>query len=258
MRAHTSRRALRARSVALVLTATLLVPVIPTQASGWPVVDALLNKTQFKAQIEAVMQYAKQIQGMAKDAAHYKATYDKYQQELIKLQRMVTGLSMLGERDPAKRDRLWNIERCGGRGFSLTSTLRNVLTDSKGDIYRQQKDICAWIQVTENDRYNLTIDMISEVRKETENAILKAAARRDTDNRNGTVSVSDNDLLTLNTQLTAVHKNYEANMKAYESQLSALKSAQVSLADNALRGERGPLGTLVKTTALQGALKIGK
>lgn len=257
MKTRTPKAAFPSRS--LVLVAILaLAPMGQMQASGWPVVDALLNKTQLKSQFESVMHYAKQIQGMAKDALHYKAVYDKYQQELIKLQRMVTGLSMLGERTPAKRDRQWNIERCGGRGFSLTSTLRNVLTDSKGDIYQQQQDICAWIQVTENDRYNLTIDMISKVRQQTEEAILKAAARRDMNDKNGTVSASDNDLLTLSTQLEAVHKNYEANLKAYESQLSALKSAQTTLAESALRGERGPLGTLVKTAALQGALKIGK
>lgn len=255
---HTTLLRRRLGAKTLLLGALLIGQPLVAQAYVMPVVDGILNKTQFKAQVEAVIQYAKQVQGMAKDAAHYKATYDKYQQELVKLQRMVTGLAMLGEREPAKRDRLWNIERCGGRGFSLTSTLRNVLTDSKGDIYKQQQDICAWMQVTENDRYNLTIDMISQVRKETERAILEAAARRDTNNKNGTVSASDNDLLTLNTQITAVHKNYEANLKAYESQLSALRSAQTTLAESALRGERGPLGTLVKTAALQGALKIGK
>lgn len=253
----TSKRRVAASS-ALAASLAIAVASSAVHASGWPVVDALLNKTQLKSQFDAVMQYAKQVQGMAKDAAHYKATYDKYQQELVKLQRMMTGLTMLGERAPAKRDRTWNIERCGGRGFSLTSTLRSVLTDSKGDIYKQQQEICAWIQVTENDRYNLTVDMISEVRRETESAIQQAAARRDTDNKNGTVSASDNDLLTLNTQLTAVHKNYEANLKAYESQITALKSAQATLADSALRGEPSALGTLVKTAALQGALKVDK
>lgn len=252
----TPRKHLKAK--VLLMAALLVGNPLVAHAYVMPVVDGLLNKTQFKSQWEAVIQYGKQIQGMAKDAAHYKATYDKYQQELIKLQRMVTGLSMLGERTPAKRDRQWNIERCGGRGFSLTSTLRNALTDPKGDIYSQQQDICAWIQVTENDRYNLTIDMISQVKQETERAISQAAARRDTNNKNGTVNASDNDLLTLNTQLTAVHKNYEANLKAYESQLSTLKSVQTGLAEVALRGERGVLGTLVKTAALQGALKIGK
>lgn len=242
---------------ALVVAGALAVTSGTAAAAAMLVNDPTLNFTQLLSQSEAVAQYAKQVAGMAKDAAHYKAVYQKYQQELIKLQRMVTGLKMGGENAPTTREEDWNTGRCGGAGFSVGSVLSKISLNKDGNIIAQQQDICRWIQVVENRKYNLTVEMISEVKSETTKALNQAASRLDGDKSNGGMDTSSNDLLSVGTQLEAVHKNYAANIQAYDAQISALKSAQVALAEQALRGERGPLGTLVKTGALQGALKVG-
>lgn len=255
-----SRRTSIALSVALLVTTAGIAP--PTQATGVPVVDGAHISTSLSSQFSAVAQYGKQVAGMAKDAQHYMATYQHYQQELIKLQRMVSKLSFGTGRPLQKVDETYMVdETCGGgaSGFSLTSVFKSLLPNPKGNILEQQRTICGMIQINRNMKFNETVDFLTKTRKSTTQELSDLASRLDTSKNKGNVDQNTNDQLAAANRLQAIYDNYQSQMQYYETQISSLEEFQRTLALGALKGsDKGPLGTLVKTATLQAALNVGK
>ena len=250
------------RSVARMSGAVLVLALAASpaaKASGWPVVDLAHINTSLKTQFDALAQYAKQIQGMAKDAAHYKAVYDHYQQELIKVQRMVSQLSYSGTQPLTAVDPNAGVEqRCNKKpsGLSLKSLVNKLVPDPNANIIEEQKAVCEAMVMTENARFNETVDFLTRVRQETEKELAELAKRRDASNSKGTVDNNDNDQLGSGLRLTAIHQDYSAKMQMFETALGSLTERQRALARQAMQGDNKPIGALIKTGTLEAALKV--
>lgn len=226
------------------------------------VIDPAHITTSLTSQFQALAQYGKQLTGLAKDTAHYKAVYDHYQQQLIKLQRMVTTLSFSGSQPMEKVADDYLVDSvCQSThgGLNLRSILSGFHPDPKGDIVAQQKLICELTQTTRNMKFNETIDFLTRVKTETQDAVKKIADRQDSGGKTeSAVNTSTNDAANVGVQLQGVYQNYTSKLQMYDAQIASLVDMQRTLATGALRGvDRGPIGTLVKTATLQTALKAG-
>lgn len=247
------------RTALLAMLLPVAIASFQASASGWPVVDVVHIQTSLKTQFDALAQYAKQLQGMAKDAAHYKDVYNHYQQQLIKVKRMVSSLNFAGGQPLEKVDTYDGVEqRCHKKPSGLG--LRNLLTGLAGandDIVTQQRTICEAIQVAQNEKFNETVDFAMRVRKETQDDLAKLATQRDSGQTQGLVEGNTNAAITASAQFDAVYHDYTSRIQMYDAQISALEARQRTLAQLAMKGEDNPIGTLVKTGTLGAALKVG-
>lgn len=247
------------RTLLLAMLLPVSIASFQVSASGMPVVDVVHIQTSLKTQFDALAQYAKQLQGMAKDAQHYKQVYDHYQQQLIKVKRLVSELNFIGGQPLAPVDIYDGVEeRCHKKPSGLG--LRNLLSGlGAGDdnILTQQRMICEAIQIAQNMKFNETVDFATRVRKETQADLTKLATQRDSGQTQGLVEGNTNAAIIASNQFDAVYHDYTARIQMYDSQISALEDRQRSLAQQAMKGESNPIGTVVKTSVLGAALKVG-
>lgn len=225
-----------------------------------PVTDAAHIFVNVKTQFDALAQYIKQLQSMATDAAHYRQVYQHYQQQLIKVRRMVSSLQFSGTPALSTVDVQDGVEqRCHKKpsGLSLRGLLNGLASNANGDILEEQQQICEAIQISENMKFNETVDFLARVRKETEQEMNGLAGRRDSGSTQGGVEANTNDAVTSGLRLDSIYRDYTAKIQMFDTQISALESRQRVLAQRAMKGETNPIGTLVKTGTLKAALSVG-
>ncbi|MGY4514869.1 hypothetical protein [Lysobacter sp. HA18] len=230
------------------------------RATGIPVVDISAIITALQSQFNDIAQYAKELQGMATDAAHYQEVMSHYRQQLIKLQRMVSTLSFSGTQPLNKRDDDFMVDVvCDGShgGLDLRRLLSVFQLDPNGDIVGQQRTICQLRQVARNQKFNETIDFLTRVKAETQAELNEMASRQDAGGETqGGVQTSVNDATATSVRLSAIYQNYSTKVQMYDNQIAALDDMQRTLTAAALKGGNDPIGTMVHTATLEAALKI--
>jgi hypothetical protein len=145
-------------------------------------------------------------------------------------------------------------ERCGG--FSISNLTKVFNLNGSGNIYEQQKEICANIQMMENMKYNATVEFLSKTAPAMEAELKDLDSRRNSSNENGNVDANTNDALRMSTSMDGRFKVWETQVKSYDAYIQTMQGTQKILAQGALKGKSGLLGTFVKTAALKGALEI--
>lgn len=204
-----------------------------------------------------------QLKDMAAQAAEYQQqyarwtqTYSHYQQQLVRMSGIIKSFGLPAGRALEKVPEDYLVaERCGG-GFSLTAGLRAILPARSGDYVTQQRDICAQIQMIQNTKYNETVQFIQQTVPAMQADMQRVQDMRGQGNENGTVDASAEASLQLMANLETQMQTWSARMQSYDSFIVTLKDAQRQIAQMALKGERNPIGTLVKTSALKAALEI--
>ena len=237
-------------SMALVLIAggTALAPV-PANAVF------ATEATQFMNQLNLAIQRAQAYAEYGEQAMRWRHTLTQLQQQLVRMQGIISGFGMPKGPELTPVILSYNVaDRCGG--FSISSLTKVFSLDGKGNIYEQQKQICANIQMMENMKYNATVEFLNKTAPEMEAELKGLDARRNSSNENGNVDASTNDAVRMTASMDGKFKVWETQINTYDAYIESMQGTQKILAQGALKGKSGMLGTFVKTAALKGALKI--
>lgn len=244
------------------VAATSLMLVLATGApsvgsAGIPVIDI---PHTIQSTLNQINTYSARFQDMAEygeTLMRWRRTLEQYQQQLIQIQGVVMSFGLPQGQPVTKVPANYMVaERCGG-GFNLSNLTKVFQVNPTGNIIEQQKQICASIQQMENARFNYTVDFFNEYMPKVQAKLDELESRRNSSNEEGNVAAADNDSLRVGNSSDANFQTWQANIQAYDSYIAGMEKNQRLLARKAMKGNQGLLGTLIKTTALKGALEVG-
>lgn len=231
--------------------------VIGSTSAQWIVYDPTHTMQNILTQLE---QMSKDVAEYAEQAARWQQQYSHYRQQLIKAQSMLTKLGLPQSVTLEKvSDDYLIADRCKGASDGILSELKSLLTlDPNGDFVKQQQSICVNIQVMENRKYNETVDFLKSSMPELEQTLATLKNMRDSSNDQGNLTKVSYDAEALTADMNKSFAEWESRMNSYDAYIQSMQQAQKTLTQIALKGKQSsPLGTLVKTAALQGALEVG-
>jgi len=244
-------------AMALTLGTSLVVGAPPARAQtavvevGLNTINSTLTEINtVTSQVEAAAEYTQ-------NAARWIATLNEWRDRLAQFQQIIASPLMPASVKLAPVPEDWNVaERCGASGFSLSGIMGALNLNLTGDIGEQQKNICMAIQLLENRRYNETITVVQKTMPDMKGVLDKIRQIRQLSGKHGAMTESSDNTLKSLVAMDEGFKTWENQMRTYDMQISRLGNMQQILAGRALRGERNPIGTLVKTAALKAALEL--
>ncbi|WP_401734979.1 hypothetical protein [Stenotrophomonas muris] len=246
----------RVRNTMLALSLAGMMAV-PVQAYTLPVVEIgmnLFNGTMTEvntlaSQAEAFAEYGVQAQRFMETTQNWAQKLAKFNQ-IIASPLMPTGVTL--KPVPAE----WNVaERCGaGSIMSLSGILTALDMNPGGDIAAQQRNICAAIQMLENQKYNETVEVVQKTMPDMRKVLDRIRDIRDMFNTEGALSETVTNATVSDIYMQADFATWEKKVGAYDRQIQALTRMQQMLAQRALKGTPSPVGTIIKAAALKAAL----
>lgn len=208
--------------------------------------------------ITQIAQKGYDIAEYGEQAMRWRQTLSHYQQQLIRMQSLLMNFGLpQGQQMTEVPDDYMVSQRCGGGGFSLSSLAQVFNLNPAGNITEQQKAICANIQMTRNAKYNETVRFMQKTVPELQTMLGQMKTQRDSNNDEGNVMTSNNNALLASNKLDVDFQTWSSRMQMYDAYISSMEENQKLLASMALKGENNPIGTLVKTSVLAGALQVG-
>ncbi len=231
---------------------------VGSASAQWIVNDPVHTMQNILTQLQ---QMGKDVAEYAEQASRWQQQYRHYTQQLIKAQSMFTQLGLPQSVNLEKvGDDYLIADRCRGAsgGFSLSGLKQMLSLDPNGDLMKQQQQICVNIQVMENRKYNETVDFLKKTMPDLDKTLNTLKSMRDSSNDQGNLTKVSYDAEALTADMSKSFGEWESRMNSYDAYIKSMQQAQRTLTQIALKGKQsGPLGTLVKTTALQGALEVG-
>lgn len=219
-----------------------------------------IGPTQFNTSLTQFNTLLQQLQSQAEfglQAQRWYQTYQHFQQQLVRMQGIIKSFGLPAGQTLRPVDPNYLVaDRCGG-GLSLGNVLLALAPKRTDDIVRQQRDICIQLQRLQNTKYNETVELLTKTMPQIEAQTRAVAEMRARDNNNGTVDASAQAALQTLADMQKEMQEWNGRMDAYDGLAAALRESQRQLAQIALKGERNPIGTVVKTAALKAALKVG-
>jgi len=212
---------------------------------------------------KAMAEYAETAKRWQETISQYQKQLEHYQQQLIKLQRLQLGESTMQD-NFAERPQDYGLEdSCPGAAQSGLSKLLNqfkaLSPNMQGKMVDEQMKVCARIVMAQNAQYNETVRMLKRLidrNKKFKDVVEKQ--RDEGGTSQGALAANDNEVRRFATQNAMDLDYWNAQMKAYDAYIVALKDDQSRLAKRALDGNKGsgwdPLGKIVQATALQAVL----
>lgn len=241
-------------AMTLVMAVTTLAPQ-PAHAVFATEVTQMLN------QIQLYLQQTNAIGEYSEEAMRWKRTLEQYQDQLIKLQSMVTSMGLptgirMSRITPENK---YVSDRCSGAagGFNLVNLTKLFNLDGAGDIVKMQQEICANIQIAQNRKYNETIDMLEQSLPDIKASLEQQRQRAASSTTNGDNDRVGSDAgISTNYIVTGIEE-WETRMKMYDAYIQSQQELQKVVAQIGFKGKKtGIIGTAVKTTLLQGALEV--
>ena len=208
--------------------------------------------------ITQITQKSFDIAEYGEQAMRWQQTLSHYQQQLIRMQSLMMNFGLpRGQQMTEVPDDYMVREKCASSSFSLSSLTQVFNLNPAGNITEQQKAICANIQMTRNAKYNETVRFMRQTVPELETMLGQLKTQRDASNNQGNVEASNNNALQASNKLNVNFQTWSSRMQMYDAYISSMEENQKLLASLALKGENNPIGTLVKTGVLAGALQVG-
>lgn len=205
-----------------------------------------------------IPEYAAKIAHYGKEVASWQQQARDMQNQIASIQNMFLTLGIQPGPQMDEVPQNYNVpERCGG--FSPTSMMSSMFSvDGKGDIYQQQKEVCANIQMMQNTKYNETVRFLRDSYSATQSEFNKLQQmNRSATNlgNNAKASQSANEALYAQ---EARYKNWQSTMTAIDSYIATMRENQKLLAQTAMKGSKTNqvLGQIGKTAILVGALEV--
>lgn len=196
-----------------------------------------------------------QIPEYAAKIAHYKKQVDAMKAQIASIQNMFLSLGIQpGPEMDEVPDNYRVAERCGGFSLSSLSTVLNI--NGSGDIYEQQKQVCANIQMMQNIKYNHTVKFLRESYYEMRKDFDALQQKQKSARTQGDAIVAAQDADSVFYKQEARYKDWQSKMQAYDSYIAIMQENQKLLAQMALKGTKTGklLGQIGKTAILEAAL----
>lgn len=246
---------IRVATLAFSLAAMLSFPVkgytIPVVEVGLNTVNSTLTEfNTLTSQAQAFAEYGTQAQRFIETTQNWAQKLAKFNQ-IIASPLMPQGVRL----EPVPLE--WNVaERCGaGNIMSLSGILTALDLSPGGDIVAQQRNICAAIQVMENQKYNETVEVVQKTMPDMRKVLDRIKDIRDLWSGEGAMAEASANAVVSDAYMQADFATWEKKTEGYDKQIQALTKMQQILAQRALKGTgQSPLGTVVKAAALKAAL----
>ncbi|MCW0392233.1 hypothetical protein NB690_002807 [Xanthomonas sacchari] len=210
---------------------------------------------------KAMAEYAETAKRWQETISQYQKQLEHYQQQLIKLQRLQLGESTMQD-NFAERPQDYGLEdSCPGAAKSGLSGLLNqfkaLAPNMSGDAVGEQTKVCARIVMAQNAQYNETVRMLKRLIERNQQFKQQIEAQRDSvGSSQGALAANDNEVRRFAAQNAMDLDYWNAQMKAYDAYIVALKDDQSRLARRALNGNKDDLlGQVVQAGVLAGALQ---
>lgn len=240
---------------ALIATAVAAGGVAPTASAQFIVNDP----------VHQIQNILTQLRNIAAQAAEYQQqysrwiqTYSHYQQQLVRMAGVIKSFGLPASQPLVEVDADYLVaDRCGN-GLNPLGILRALSPVKTADVVMQQRGNCAQIQRIRNLKFNETVRFMKETVPAMEADMKRIQNMRAQDNTNGTVDAAAEASMQLMANLETQMQAWSVRMQSYDGLIAMLEDSQRQLAQMALRGERNPIGTIVKTSALKAALEAGK
>jgi hypothetical protein len=230
----------------------------------WLTYDPATWLESYLDQYQGVIQDAKTLQHYASEIQHMQQTVAYWQSQLVKLKSLFSNYLLpdgvpLTEVDP----RYMVEEKCGDEGlsFNLSGLMKvvkmTVLKDmGPKDLKTQQAEICAYIQMLKNKKFNESIEFNQVTVADLNGQLLAIDSRRNASDEQGNMSAAMYDAISLLNRSQVLAQDWEARMASYDAYIAIMEERQNMLAKQALKGKDNVLGTVVKNLALKAALEV--
>jgi hypothetical protein len=196
----------------------------------------------------------------AQNAQRWMQQLNYVRQQLINMQSLLSTVAMPNGTTWTKVDAKSYLveESCnrGGGGLSLGSLLTMFNLNPGGDIVAEQKKICVAIRQARNEKYNYTVDFVMKTAPQMEAMLNRVQTQRNGDNSQGNVQNVATSSDQIGNDLALKFQIWQGQMQTYDVYIATMEENQRTLAYKAMKGQQTILGSLVKTTALAGALKV--
>ena len=220
---------------------------------GPSLIQQLLNQINtYTAQIEAAGEYSEQ-------ATRWKATLQHYQQQLTKMQALISNFGLPKAQALSKvEDDYLVAEKCPeqGSGGLAAMVAKPFKLNPDGNLIEQQRQICVNIRTMQNRKYNDTVEYLLSTAPQMDGFLKTLDSARASSNEQGAMEHSDNEALRLNNKLATQEQQWSTRMQAYDAYVEIMEENQRVLAQGAMRGKRSMVGAVVKTAALKAALSV--
>lgn len=225
----------------------------PVSEVGPSLIQHMLNQINtYTTQIEAVGEYSEQ-------AMRWKATLAHYQQQLVKMQAMISAIGLPQAQTLSKVDVNYLVaEKCPAQGSSGVTEMiaKPFELNPEGDLMEQQRQICVNIRTMQNRKYNDTVEYLLSTAPQVDGFLNKLDGLRVSSNEQGAMEHSDNEALRLSNKLSSQGQQWSTRMQAYDAYIQIMEENQRTLAQGAMKGKRSMIGALIKTAALKAALSV--
>ena len=210
--------------------------------------------------ITQLPEYIAKIQHYQKEADGWKAQVQGMTDQIASIRNMFMTLGLQAGPQMDEVPLNYNVaERCGG--FSISSFARSQLSISKeGDIYQQQKQVCANIQMMNNVKFNETVKFLRDSNENMQRDFTNLQRQFGSSNNLGNNTKASQDADAALYAQEARFKNWESRMTAYDAYIGTMQENQKLLAQTALKGSKSSpekqfLGQIGKTMILREALR---
>lgn len=212
---------------------------------------------------KALQEYAEQAKRWTDTLKQYQQQLDHYKQQLIQLQRLNLGESTMAD-NFAERPQDYGLEdTCpGASGSGLTGLLqqfKSLAPNMQGDMVQEQLKVCARMVLAQNAQYNESVRMLKRLIQRNDQFKQVQAQRDNGGTSQGALAANDNEVQRFVAQNAMDLDYWQAQMKAYDSYIVALKDDQSRLSRKALDGDKSgwlaPLGQIVQAATLAKALE---
>jgi len=247
-----------ARRVRIATAATLILGLFMAGAAQaqWTVSDPVHTAKTIAGWIETHKQDLKEIQKWKDDVEHYK-------QQLADAQKVLDAQSMPMTMDFSERplnygmasecpdkSKSGGVESASDRLTSNAISFAPAAIDKKGEIKKQQLELCQKIVYMQNSKYNEMITMLKNIQQ-------RDSELKKLDIYRNAVGTSQGKLATSSNQFSAFLARAQMDMQysqtaiaTYEGYIASLKNDQAVLAAQAMQGD----GSSLFNALLQGAV----
>lgn len=257
MKTMNAKQAIKKNLAVAVLTAACVFGVSSAHAQ-WVVTDPGHTIQNIVTQIKG---FAERYGQHYKEWTKLKESVEHFQQQLVKLQSMLSTIGMPPQEKWKELDRGAEVAaKCassggGGGGLPVIGALTGGFKlDLGGDVAKQQRQICVNIVSAKVEKYNYTVRFARDTLPEMERQMKTLEKKRNSDLKQGTMEAVANDSARLANAMSAKFANYQGQMQAYDSYIMAMEDNQRQLVETAMNGRAGILGSVFKTVALERAL----
>lgn len=253
-----SRISLRKAGIALGLTCALFAGVSQAQV-GVLVTDPAVEEASQGTQTSAAASVAKQIDQYIKQGQQYLTQVQQYEQMLTSAENLGMNVSLVPNTLQPITDTDSMIQQnCnGGSSSGFGDILNSVVSLFSQPISQSQQAICGKVVELQVDKYNKTVDMLNQL--QTYNGSLqKLSNMANTFDNMGKSSSTTTQATTYTSQLTTAMNNWQTQMQADDTMISALRDQQSMLAKMAMDSKPDFLGQGTQAAALTLAFSVDK